>query len=120
MPRLEARLTRTLAQASLPEPLHSQASAVVLKALRTADRFPGWPVVRLPYEALRACGAGDKLAGNVAAAAVLFYCAADVTDDAQDGELEANPAWQGWDWRHAVNAGNAFVFLALGELMAQR
>ncbi|MDB5097509.1 MAG: hypothetical protein JWM80_1930 [Cyanobacteria bacterium RYN_339] len=120
MRRLNERLAKSLALASLPEPLHSQASAVVLKALHTAERFPGWPVVRLPYEAMRACGAGDALAGNVAAAAVLFYCAADITDDAQDGELAANPAWQGWDWRQAVNAGNAFVFLALAELMAQR
>jgi geranylgeranyl pyrophosphate synthase len=95
-----------------------QASAVLAKELAIYERWPLWPVVELPRRAAVALGADEALADGLAAAAVLFYAASDIIDDAQDAELDQHPTWPGWDWRHAVNCGNLLLFLS-GEHLAE-
>lgn len=112
MEAVKHRLDAILAAAELPEPLLAQASAVLAKAEATYQRVPHWPVVELPRRLLAALGGPSALGDGLAAAALLFYAAADVIDDAQDGELAANPAWRGWSWQEAVNCGNLLLFLS--------
>jgi octaprenyl-diphosphate synthase len=104
-PRLDARLDA----ANLPRPLYEQASAVVSKLVGIHARWPLWPVPELPRRAALALGADDELAEGLAVASLLFYGASDLIDDAQDDELAQHPTWPGWDWRHAVNAGNLLL-----------
>ncbi|HEY9722573.1 MAG TPA: polyprenyl synthetase family protein [Oscillatoriaceae cyanobacterium] len=112
MEAVKRQLDAILAAAELPEPLAAQASAVLAKAYATYERTPHWPVVELPRRLLAALGGPAALGDGLAAAALLFYAAADVIDDAQDDELAANPAWRGWSWQEAVNCGNLLLFLS--------
>lgn len=85
-----------------------------------------WPVLRLPelaFEQLAGRGPGCQV---VQRCALLLYCAADVLDDYQDGELPAS--WQIFGPPNAINAGQALFSLAvlaldpdlLGEGLASR
>lgn len=115
---LKRQLDTRLELARLPGPLLEQASAVLAKELAIYERWPLWPVVELPRRAALALDAEESLAVGLSAAAVLFYGASDIIDDAQDGELDRHPTWPGWDWRHAVNCGNLLLFL-MGEELAE-
>lgn len=111
-------LSRLLLDAELPGPLHEQASAVVAKAMDTYKAFPSWPIPELPRRTLLALGAPEAVAEAAAVAAVLFYGASDIIDDAQDSELASHPYWPGANWQAAVNTGNLLLFLsarAIGE-----
>lgn len=106
------RLQSLLLQAELPGPLYEQASAVVAKAMATYQAFPAWPIPELPRRCLVALGAPEAVSEAAAAAAVLFYGASDIIDDAQDGELDQHPFWPGGSWQEAVNTGNLLLFLS--------
>jgi geranylgeranyl pyrophosphate synthase len=114
---VKLRLEDIIRQAGLPRPLYEQASAVLAKAMRTYAHTPQWPVAELPRRTLAMLGGPAALGDGLAAAAVLFYAAADVIDDAQDGELGSNPAWLGWGWQEAVNTGNLLLFLSQQTLL---
>lgn len=109
---IKAHLGEVLTRAQLPELLHEQASAVLMKAYAAYDAWPWWPIAELPRRAALAVGEEPELANGLAAAAILFYAASDIIDDAQDGELAGNPAWRDWSWQHAVNVGNLLLFLS--------
>lgn len=75
-----------------------------------ARRHPAWPVVRLPLTVHTALGGEPDAGTELAAACALFFASADVTDDAQDGDLA--PGAFGDSWQQAVNAGHALIFLS--------
>ena len=112
LPGLKRQLDHRLALSELPGPLLEQASAVLAKVVGHHERFALWPVVELPRRSALALGASEELADGLAAAAVLFYAASDIIDDAQDDELSTHPTWPAWGWTHAVNAGNLLLFLS--------
>jgi geranylgeranyl diphosphate synthase type I len=84
----------------------------VRKARAQADRNPEWPVLRLPLLLSQALGCDPSIARGLALASLLLYGFADLTDDAQDGDLQGD-----WGWQRAVNAGNALLFLAHRTLL---
>lgn len=115
---IKAQLGEVLDRAHLPELLHEQASAVLMKAKAEYDAWPWWPIAELPRRAALAVGAPADLANGLAASAVLFYGASDIIDDAQDGELDRHPFWGDGSWQHAVNVGNLLIFLS-GQTLQQ-
>lgn len=72
-----------------------------------------WLVVALPAAAGRAYGVPEARLSALVAGCALFYAAADLIDDAQDGDLPADLSWP-----QAVNGGNALLFAALGAFGA--
>ncbi len=86
--------------------------------LRKADaqlaRDSRWPVLHLPLSLGAEFGLDPEVAEGLACACLLLYGFADLTDDAQDGDLQGD-----WGWERAVNAGFALSFLGqevLGRL----
>ncbi len=96
----------------LPDPMQALAERVVAKAARIARDYPEWPLLALPGALAEAYGLADSTREALLAGAVLFYGAADVIDDAQDGDL-APDIWGDPPWVRGVNVGNALVFGAL-------
>ncbi len=94
----------------LPPLMAEQVRAVLGKKLAVYARVPVWCVPEVPRRCLRALGGPEPLGEALAAACVLYNCAGDIIDDAQDDELAGNPAWRGWDWRDAVNVGTCLLF----------
>lgn len=82
------------------------------KARAHAARDPEWPVLRLPLLMSREFGLEAPVAKGLAVASLLLYGFADLTDDAQDGDLQGD-----WGWERAVNAGNTLAFLAQRALL---
>jgi geranylgeranyl pyrophosphate synthase len=89
--------------------------AAAIAPARAAAAWPGWPPTALPLAVGAACGLAAPAAERLAAASVLFFASADVVDDAQDGDLPAEP-WGGWPT--AVAVGLALVFASQREAMA--
>lgn len=103
---------------SLPGLLVEQARAVLSKADAEQARHPAWPVTALPRALAEAFGLGQAAGAGLTLACLCFYAAADVVDDAADGDLGLNPAWApGWTAAEAVNAGHALLFTS-AELLA--
>lgn len=101
---------------SLPPGMRDLAGAVVGKAEAAAEKYPDWPLLALPGGLCAAFGVPAERAEALLAGAVLFYGAADVTDDAQDGDLQADP-WGEPPWHKGVNLGNALAFAALAGFL---
>jgi geranylgeranyl pyrophosphate synthase len=78
---------------------------VLDRKLTLYERAPAWCVPELPRRIARLLGAEPGLTEGLAASAILYHCAADIVDDAQDGELAAIPGWPGGRWDEAVTAG---------------
>ncbi|MNY06646.1 (2E,6E)-farnesyl diphosphate synthase [compost metagenome] len=91
-------------QEILEYPLH--------KARAHVFRDPEWPVIQLPLLLSRNFDVSPDIAVGLAMASLLLYGFADITDDAQDGDLRGD-----WGWERAVNAGNALAFLAHRTLL---
>lgn len=106
-----AALVREAAERpDLPPLMAEQLRAVLGKKLAVYERVPAWCVPEVPRRCLRALGGPEPLGDRLAAACVLYNCAGDIIDDAQDDELDGNLAWRGWDWRDAVNVGTCLLF----------
>lgn len=100
-----------------PEPWLGSPPAPLAHALshrfglfdRKYAAIPNWPVIALP----RAMADAYRIPGNrdraLADGCALFFLAADIIDDAQDGDLPADIPWP-----DAVNAGQALLFGAIG------
>lgn len=76
------------------------------KARHQLQRDPQWPVLHLPLRLGLAFGLSPDVAADLACACLLLYGFADLTDDAQDGDLRGD-----WGWERAVNAGFTLSFL---------
>lgn len=92
--------------------------AVLLSA--SADRLEAylehderWQALALPVEAAEACGGApaDRLE-PVIGCSLLLFLAADLLDDAADGDLRELP-WSTAGWARVTNAGVLHVFLGL-------
>ena len=68
-----------------------------------------WPVVALPRAMAEVYGIAAPRDGALADGCALFFLAADVIDDAQDGALPEDICWS-----EAVTAGQALLFAAIG------
>lgn len=91
---------------------HPHLRAGLEKALtgaRRAAKEEGWPPLWLPLRVGTALDLAPQRLEPLGAACVLYFAAADIVDDAQDGHLD--PA-QWTDWRLAVSAGLTLLFLA--------
>lgn len=108
--RIAERVQAAADQPDLPPLMREQVRAVLGKKLAVYQRVPVWCVPEVPRRCLRALGGPEALGEDLAAACILYNCAGDVIDDAQDDELAGNPAWRGWDWRDAVNVGVGLLF----------
>lgn len=75
---------------------------------------PKWPVLYLPEKIGNAFHLSTEVIERLALTNLFFFCYADITDDAEDGDLRE--PWQAWGWPQAVNVGNALLFLALNQL----
>ena len=95
-----------------PDSISDLLAYPVRKARAHVDRNPEWPVLRLPLLTSQAFGCEPSVAQGLALASLLLYGFADLTDDAQDGDLQGD-----WSWQRAVNAGNALLFLAHRKLL---
>ncbi|MFP5502553.1 MAG: polyprenyl synthetase family protein [Candidatus Sericytochromatia bacterium] len=74
-----------------------------------AERLGAWPVAELPLSIASAIAGDAEAAVRLAAACTLFFAGADVIDDAEDGDLDA----EGFgSWQQAVSVGQALSFLA--------
>lgn len=107
---VEALVREAAERPDLPPLMAEQVRAVLGKKLAVYQRVPVWCVPEVPRRCLRALGGPEVLGDALAAACILYNCAGDVIDDAQDDELAGNPAWRGWDWRDAVNVGTYLLF----------
>lgn len=76
-------------------------------------RNPAWPALALPRAILAGHGAPAEGAECVLAGCALFFLAADIVDDAEDGDLPADLSWA-----EAVNAGHSLLFGALAAFSA--
>ena len=110
VPEVEALVVGAADREGLPPLMAEQVRAVIGKKLAVYRRVPAWCVPEVPRRCLRALGGPHALGDRLAAACILYNCAGDVIDDAQDDELAGNPAWRGWDWRDAVNVGTCLLF----------
>lgn len=68
-----------------------------------------WPVLALPALMGELYRMPRARAAALAEACALFFLAADIVDDAQDGDLPPELPWE-----HAVNAGHALLFASIG------
>jgi geranylgeranyl pyrophosphate synthase len=91
-----------------PDPL-AAILAQRVRLFHASAESGDWPVAVLPELIGSLYGLADERVDALRSGCALFYLAADVVDDAQDGELPASV-----DWRHGVNAGNALLFGAIG------
>ncbi|HEY9766341.1 MAG TPA: hypothetical protein V6C82_08240, partial [Chroococcales cyanobacterium] len=102
------RAHRLLASWEGTTPFQEMLGVVLRKAEEHFSSHPQWPVLYLP----EAIGSALFLPGEeierLALANLLFFCYADVTDDAEDGDLTID--WQKWGWPQAVNTGNSLLF----------
>lgn len=98
--------------ASMLPGMRALAENVVAKAEAAAEKYPNWPLVTIPSGLCAVFGVPAERTEALLAGAVLFYCAADVTDDAQDGDLHGR-AWGEPPWHKGVNVGNALAFASL-------
>jgi geranylgeranyl pyrophosphate synthase len=105
IPAIQAQVRAAACLGSLPPRLAAQVSAVLERKLALYERAPAWCVPELPRRIALHLGAEAGLAEALAASAILYHCAADIVDDAQDGELAAVPGWPGGGWDEAVTAG---------------
>ncbi len=96
----------------VPAGLRTLVDIVVAKAETAAAMYPNWPLVAIPRALCDAFEVPADRAEAVGAGAVLFYGAADVTDDAQDGDLQPD-TWGDPPWLRGVNVGNALAFASL-------
>lgn len=71
-----------------------------------------WPVVELPLRLGAEFALSPRISTDLAIASLLLYGFADITDDAQDGDLPEEISWQ-----RAVNAGNLLSFLGSEVLL---
>ncbi|MEB3195619.1 MAG: polyprenyl synthetase family protein [Candidatus Sericytochromatia bacterium] len=88
------------------------------RKLRLYAAAPLWVVPELPRRMADWLGLSEDLGGELATLAFLYHCAADVIDDAQDGELASIPAWEGGDWPDAVTVGLFLLSLHSAQLAA--
>lgn len=95
---------RQVARGSLPPAMAAQVAAVVERKLAVYAQVPIWCVPELPRRTAAALGLPADVGEALAAACIVYHCAADIVDDAQDDDLAGNPAWAG-DWRDAVTVG---------------
>ncbi|MBM3266214.1 MAG: polyprenyl synthetase family protein [Candidatus Sericytochromatia bacterium] len=75
------------------------------------ESLGNWPVVALPRGIAEIYALPAARGNPLAEGCVLFFLAADVIDDAQDGDLPPDIGWP-----EAVNAGQALLFGALDAL----
>lgn len=94
-----------LCDAKLTPELERQIGCVLDRKLALYVRAPLWCVPELPRRTAAHLGLSESLGLDLAVAALLYHCAADIVDDAQDYELPAIPGWGSGDWRDAVNVG---------------
>lgn len=92
-----------------PEPLARVLGDRLAVFREQYARHASWPVTALPAAMSETYALPARRADALAAGCALFFLAADIIDDAQDGDLP-----EGLDWREAVNAGQAFLFASLG------
>lgn len=71
-----------------------------------------WPVIELPLLLGTEFALSPRVSTDLAIANLLLYGFADITDDAQDGDLPEQISWQ-----RAVNAGNLLSFLGSKVLL---
>lgn len=101
---------------AIPPGLRHLADEVVAKARAAVERYPDWPLVALPGGLCAAFGVAPERTEALLAGAILFYGAADVTDDAQDGDLPVG-TWGEPPWHRGVNLGNALAFASLAGFL---
>lgn len=95
--------------------LRSLQRAVLSKGLRALEKDGHWPIVDFPLAIYQRLD-GDQNGGvAIGGACALFYAFADVTDDAEDHDLDSE-TWASWGWEQAINTGNSLLFLALQYL----
>jgi geranylgeranyl pyrophosphate synthase len=93
------------------------AELVLSEAEQAAEAHPDWALLALPSSLCAAYDLPADRAEAVLAGAVLIYAAADVIDDAQDGDL-APAEWGDPPWHRGVNVGNALLFAAVAAFQA--
>lgn len=103
------RVLRVLAAVDAALVADPEMARAAASARHAAEVLPGWPPVALPLTVGAAFGLSSDAAEGLAAAGVLFFAAADVIDEAQDGELDPE-AWPAWE--PAVAAGFGLLFLS--------
>ena len=96
----------TIAGLGAPLSMRALLEYPLRKADQQLKRNPTWPVLHLPGVLTKAYGLSESVATDLGVACLLLYGFADLTDDAQDGDLQGD-----WGWERAVNAGNALAFL---------
>ena len=99
------RVRTVLSHPDLAPDFRGQVECVLARKLDLYQRAPLWCVPELPRRSALAFGLNSSLSLDLAAAAILYHCAADIVDDAQDEELGAIPGWGDAGWREAVNVG---------------
>ncbi|MBI6545686.1 MAG: polyprenyl synthetase family protein [Cyanobacteria bacterium NC_groundwater_1444_Ag_S-0.65um_54_12] len=74
---------------------------------------PSWPVLALPAAVAELYGIPSEQQQALVAGSCLFFLAADIIDDAQDGDLDNESSWP-----FAINAGLTFLFGAIRAFAA--
>lgn len=102
------------ADASLQAASDGPESLALMRAalqpqVRLAGRLGSWPVADMPLAIASALGGEGEAGLRLAAACTLFFAGADVIDDAEDGDLDAEAFGS---WQQAVSVGQALSFLA--------
>jgi geranylgeranyl pyrophosphate synthase len=112
------RVREVLLHPDLTPELKGQLSCVLERKLLLYRRAPLWCVPELPRRTASHLGLNSALCDDLVAASILYHCAADIVDDAQDDDLAAIPGWGHWGWRDAVNVG-LFLLSAQARCLAQ-
>lgn len=87
---------------------------VLQKAQEHYRDHPRWPILYLPEAIGQDAYLEQAEIERLALINLLFFCYADITDDAEDQDL--SESWSAWGWPQAVNAGNCFLFGCLRHL----
>lgn len=100
------RSAALIAGAAAPAAMRDLLAYPLRKAQAQLARDARWPVLHLPLTLGREFALAPDVAEDLASACLFLYGFADLTDDAQDGDLQGD-----WGWERAVNAGFTLSFL---------
>lgn len=90
--------------------------AVLDKARRTLAEQGAFSIVDFPLAINESLRGSAPQGATIAGAALLFYAAADVADDAADHDLTPDP-WERWGSEQASNTGVSLLFSSLQYLI---
>lgn len=89
---------------------------VLEKAATIVRTHPDWPLLAIPDKFAGAYDLSTEVREQLSSGSLLFFAAADVIDDAQDGDLDS-ATWGDPPWLRGCNVGTCLLFASIATFM---